>query len=366
MTMANLKLRWLVLIFQLVLAAAILTGCSLPRRSQPTPTLDLTQVYGTLAVMATTQPIPASSQTGGTASPMPFTPTPAQPSETPRTSLAANTTLPTQPVPCDQAAAGLPIDVTIPDDTLMEPGEAFTKIWRLQNVGSCTWTLYYSAAFFYGDRMDAPPIVPFSQAVPPGSEVEIAVEMVAPLTPGTYQGNWKLSNAEGVLFGIGPNGDAPFWVRIIVSATLPGTPTITPSLTLVPAVSPSPTPSPTATPPVQVSDTLTLSPLDLIDLDTLELQPQDADLVYQTGADNYHFFMPMESVLLGVYGSLEPGLHDCQNAGMSSAPIAVESLSIDTYLCYRTDLGAAGRARLVAMDPNNFSLTLDLLTWELP
>jgi len=214
--------------------------------------------------------------------------------------------------------------------------------------------------------MDAPPIVPFSQAVPPGAEVEIAVEMIAPLTPGTYQGNWKLSNAEGVLFGIGPDGDAPFWVRIIVSETLPGTPTATPTQTLAPVTSPSPTPSPTATPPVQASDSLTLLPLDLIDLDTLALQAQGADLGYQTGANSYHFLTPMAPTLLGVYGSLEPGLQDCQNAGMSSAPIAVESLSIGTYLCYRTDLGAAGRARLVALDPNNFALTLDLLTWELP
>lgn len=364
--MANLKLRWLVLIFLLGLAVPCLAGCSLPQRSQPTPTLNLTQVYGTLAVMATTQPVPASSQAGGAASPAPSTPTPAQPSATPRSSLAASTKLPTQPGPCDQAAAGLPIDVTIPDDTLLAPGEAFTKIWRLQNVGSCTWTLYYSAAFFYGDRMDAPPIVPFSQAVPPGSEIEIAVEMVAPLTPGTYQGNWKLSNAEGALFGIGPNGDAPFWVRIIVSATLPGTPTATPTLTLAPVVSPSPTPSPTATPPVQASDTLTLSPLDLIDLDTLVLQSQGADLGYQTGANSYHFLTPMSPTLLGVYGSLEPGLDDCQVASMSSAPIAIESLSIGTYLCYHTDQEATGWARLVALEPNSFALTLDLLTWELP
>ena len=364
--MINRQPRWFIRLLTLSMAAMVLTGCSLPGRARSTPTLDLTQVYGTLAVMVTTQPTPAITQAAGTASAVPPTPTPAQPNTTPRPSLTTSSTTPTRAVPCDQAAAGLPIDVSIPDDSLMAPGEAFTKIWRLQNVGSCTWTLYYSAAFFYGDRMDAPPIVPFSQAVPPGSEVEIAVEMIAPTIPGTYQGNWKLSNADEILFGIGPNGDAPFWVRIIVSDTLPGTPTATPTLTLVPVTSPSPTPSPTATPPVQVSGTLTLSPLDLIDLDTLELQPQGADLIYQTGVDNYHFFMPIESVLLGVYGSLEPGLQDCQNAGMSSAPIAVESLSIDTYLCYRTDLGAAGRARLVAMDPNNFTLTLDLLTWELP
>jgi len=360
------KQRWFNLLLMLSMAVVFLTGCSLPGRARSTPTLDLTQVYGTLAVMVTTQPTAVVTQAAGTASPATPTPTMVQPNTTPRPSLTTSSALPTPAVPCDQAAAGLPIDVTITDDTLLAPGEAFTKIWRLQNAGSCTWTLYYSAAFFYGDRMDAPPIVPFSQAVPPGAEVEIAVEMIAPLTPGTYQGNWKLSNAEGALFGIGPDGDAPFWVRIIVSETLPGTPTATPTQTLVPVTSPSPTPSPTATPPVQASDTLILSPLDLIDLDTLELQPQGADLVYQTGVDNYHFFTPIESVLLGVYGSLEPGLQDCQNAGMSSAPIAVESLSIDTYLCYRTDLGAAGRARLVAMDTTNFALTLDLLTWELP
>jgi hypothetical protein len=353
----------------LLSGAVILVGCNLPWRSQPTPTLNLTEVYGTLAVMVTTQPDLASSAVPAafTASPLP--PTPSRqtlPSATPHPSQSTSTLLPIQALPCDQAAPGLPIDVTIPDNTLMEPGEAFTKIWRLQNAGSCTWTLYYSAAFFYGDRMDAPTTVPLGQSVPPGSEVEIAVEMVAPLAAGTYQGNWKLSNAEGVLFGIGPNGDAPFWVRIIVSETLPGTPTVTPTLTQVPAASPSPTPSPTATPPVQASGTVTLSPTDLIDLDTLELQPQAADLGYQSGANNYHFLTPMESVLLGVYGSLEPGLTDCRNASMSSAPIAIESLSIGTYLCYQTDQGATGRALIDALDLNTYALTLELLTWELP
>jgi hypothetical protein len=42
----------------------------------------------------------------------------------------------------------------------------------------------------------------------PGQTVEITVDMVAPLKPGTYQGNWKLRNASNVLFGIGPNGSA--------------------------------------------------------------------------------------------------------------------------------------------------------------
>src|SRR5688572_2187376 len=33
-------------------------------------------------------------------------------------------------------------DVSIPDNTRLEAGEKFTKTWKLQNTGSCTWTGY--------------------------------------------------------------------------------------------------------------------------------------------------------------------------------------------------------------------------------
>lgn len=364
----KLKTRWRLLIWIVGAAGMIMSGCNLSQRLQPTPTLNLTEVYATLAVMMTTQPAltPSANQPQFTATLPVATRTPARASATPGISASSSTAQSNSTSPCDLAAPGQPIDVTIPDNTLMEPGEAFTKIWRLENAGSCTWSTAYTAAFFYGDRMDAPATVPFRQAVPPGASVEIAVEMIAPLTPGTYQGNWKLSNSEGVLFGIGPNGDAPFWVRIIVSDTLPGTPSPTSTLTSTPVATATPSPSPTATPPVSASGSVQLSPSDLIDLDTLDVTALGADIGYQTGANSYHFLMPMSPTLLGVYGSLEPGLTDCQNASMSSAPLAVESLSIGTYLCYRTDQGATGRALLEALDPNTYTLVLELLTWALP
>ena len=61
---------------------------------------------------------------------------------------------------CDQAGAGNPIDVTIPDDTVIPAGQSFVKTWKLVNTGTCTWTTAYSATFFYGDRMGAPESVP--------------------------------------------------------------------------------------------------------------------------------------------------------------------------------------------------------------
>jgi hypothetical protein len=196
--------------------------------------------------------------------------------------------------------------------------------------------------------------------------------MVAPATPGTYQGNWKLMNPAGGLFGIGPNGDLPFWVRIIVPQNPSGTATATPTVTSTqgatatynPTV--SPTPTPTSTPPVQASGELPLVPGDALDLDNLILNDGDTDLHYQADANDIHWLTPEEDAKIGVFSSQQPNLSDCQSASMSHAPIAVESLPLGTYLCYTTNETRIGRMLLEAVDPDNFTLTLLLLTWALP
>ena len=48
---------------------------------------------------------------------------------------------------------------------------------------------------------------------------------------------------------------------------------------------------------------------------------------------------------------------------MSAAPIAVESLSPGTYLCYRTDNGLPGWMLLVSSNPDDFSLGVEVHTW---
>jgi hypothetical protein len=336
-----------------------------------TPTPNLTQVYNTIAAMLTAQQttqMPASDQTNTPSPTLESTQVPPKPLSSP------NKTSPpgegvytnTPPAPCDLAGAGKPIDITIPDDSEISPGQSFIKTWRLVNIGTCTWTTSYSARFFYGDRMDGPESVALKEAVPPAQSVEISVEMVAPLAHGTYQGNWKLSNPEGALFGIGPNGESPFWVRIIVPENSASTATATPGLTPTVNTTPFPSPTATTTPPVQASGELKLIPGDFIDLDTLTLNGDDEDLEYHVDASNYHWLAPQEQALIGVYGSLEPNRVNCQSANKSPAPIAVESLSIGTYLCYATHEGRLGRAAFVALEANTYTLTLDLLTWGLP
>jgi hypothetical protein len=106
------------------------------------------------------------------------------------------------------------VDVTVPDNTKFSPGEHFTKTWRIKNVGTCTWTTNYEVVFVDGDKMDAPDAISLAKSVAADQTIDISVGMVAPSSPGTYKGNWKLRNEDGDIFGL-TNGN-PFYVQIKV------------------------------------------------------------------------------------------------------------------------------------------------------
>lgn len=107
-------------------------------------------------------------------------------------------------------------DLTVPDNTPFAAGEPFTKTWQLQNLGSCTWDPSYSLVFAGGEQMAAPDSVPLTITVPPGEFADLSLPLIAPEIAGQYRGEWKLSDSEGTLFGIGPGSDRSFWVQIMV------------------------------------------------------------------------------------------------------------------------------------------------------
>jgi hypothetical protein len=113
-------------------------------------------------------------------------------------------------------------DVTVPDNSVIPAGTSFVKTWRLRNSGTCTWEPSYSAVFVSGVQMGAPSPVYLPHTVLPGATVDVSVPMMAPMTPGTYRGNWMLSTPAGLLFGLG--GSGRFYVQIVV----PGSTTPTP------------------------------------------------------------------------------------------------------------------------------------------
>jgi hypothetical protein len=102
------------------------------------------------------------------------------------------------PSTCDYSA--FIQDVTIPDGTFLAPGTPFTKIWRISNIGSCTWTSEYRFQYISGDPMGADTIY-LSTAVAPGETFDLALNMIAPEIPEDYSNFWRLRNPAGEIFG---------------------------------------------------------------------------------------------------------------------------------------------------------------------
>lgn len=164
--------------------------------------------YATLqAIMTQTALAPA------TLTPLPPTATAVPATQTP---VPTATTLPaTAPITyCDWMA--FVTDVTVPDGSTFKPGETFTKIWRIKNRGTCTWTPDYTLTFNGGDQMGSTTSIRLPGYIAPGQTVDVSVTLTAPSTPGSYKGYWILRNTSGALFGAGDKANAPMYVDIRV------------------------------------------------------------------------------------------------------------------------------------------------------
>lgn len=113
-------------------------------------------------------------------------------------------------LPC--YAAQLIRDVTIPNGTALSPGTVFTKIWRIKNVGGCTWEagsrLVAIASNF---RNETPEII--ERRVRPGQSIDLGVTLDTPNHTGTYSGRFLLEVERRIQVGDGSNNDT-FNVRI--------------------------------------------------------------------------------------------------------------------------------------------------------
>ncbi len=124
-------------------------------------------------------------------------------------------------MPCTYRATFLG-DVTIPDNSLISPGQPFRKTWRLRNDGTCAWGPNAAVPSLTNTNNNSlgAPIVSGVPAVPPGGVVDLSIDMIAPNSPGTYRSEWMFMVNEGGLRGVGPQGEKPLYVQIVV----PGVP----------------------------------------------------------------------------------------------------------------------------------------------
>ena len=205
----------------------VLSACGSPEPQAPTPDMNaaFTLVAGTIAAEYT--------QTALAIPPATNTPEPTvTPLESP-TSQALIISSPTLPVPTITPTfaglaslyinpatangcynAGLVEDVTVPAGKKYNPGDSFTKTWRLINTGTCDWTADFKITFVGGDFFGSD-TTKIRQRVAIGNTGDISLGMVAPAGSGTVASNWQMATDDGSLFG----------PVLTVSITLPNTST---------------------------------------------------------------------------------------------------------------------------------------------
>lgn len=110
------------------------------------------------------------------------------------------------PVPVNPATAfgcynaAYMADVTILYAPAFNPGDKFTKTWRVKNSGSCDWPRGFQIMFVGGDRFGADTTT-INQKVKAGDAVEISIPMTAPYLSGVVNSNWQLATDIGKPFG---------------------------------------------------------------------------------------------------------------------------------------------------------------------
>jgi hypothetical protein len=143
---------------------------------------------------------------GGTASPLLMAATPI-PTSTPRELR------PTPTPTCTNILSFLE-DVTIPDGTVVQPGTAMDKRWRLANSGTCNWDERYRLQLASGSPMG----VREEQALYParsGAQIDFRLVFTAPLEPGIYRSAWQAYDPAGIPFG------DQFFIEIVVEPQAP-------------------------------------------------------------------------------------------------------------------------------------------------
>lgn len=136
-----------------------------------------------------------------TALPPYIPPTQVNPSPTP---IPAPTStpgerLPVAPPPCTDQLTFIN-DLTIPDGSVVPPGEALDKRWQVENSGTCNWDERYRLRLIAGPDLGSPSELALYPARS-STLVEIRVLFTAPNEAGAYRSAWQAYAPDGEPFG---------------------------------------------------------------------------------------------------------------------------------------------------------------------
>ncbi|HEX5807253.1 MAG TPA: NBR1-Ig-like domain-containing protein [Anaerolineales bacterium] len=211
-----MKLKLLVII---IITTVLIAACG-PSATPSEPTPDVAAVRTSAASTVVSQfTLTAAAFTATTA---PITDTPAPDVTATQTSLpvaAVTNAEGTTVALCDKYSWDPEtVDVNVPDNTVVSPGQEFIKTWKIKNIGTCTWGEGYELVFSYSSLPNDDALngvaQPLAAAIAPQQEVEVSVQFTAPDLPGTYFSVWTMRNAKDISF-LG-NDNKALYVQVLV------------------------------------------------------------------------------------------------------------------------------------------------------
>jgi hypothetical protein len=237
-----LKLRLIVGLQVLMIGALLLSACGgTPADLTPTVTVNpdeiRTQAVGTFAADLTLTAFAAPTNTPAAT----ITPLATFTAAATNTGGAAIGTAPVAGATASCYGLSFVSDVTIPDNTPVTPGQAFTKTWKVKNAGSCAWDAGFKFAFVGGEQMGGAAFT-LPSSIAAGAVYDISVPMTAPNKSGTLRGNWQMQTAGGQFFG------DQVYVQVVIGGGAAATATNTGAAAAPTATNTTGAPAATATP----------------------------------------------------------------------------------------------------------------------
>jgi hypothetical protein len=155
------------------------------------------QATTTLPPLLVTPTLPAFGTPGSAVTPFGFTPIPSAVATIPPSGSGSTAH------GCNDAKL---VDETIEDKTKMSPEKEFTKVWQMENTGTCTWGEGY--VFTFLPDVSSPDLKGYDIRIKgtdattaPKNTQSFVLKLVAPATLGEHISYWRMKDPQGNFFG---------------------------------------------------------------------------------------------------------------------------------------------------------------------
>ena len=103
-------------------------------------------------------------------------------------------------------------DITIPDGTVVHPGQWITKTWELENYGTCSWNKNYKVVWSDENYNNSQKLFDIGVDLQPGERGEISVTFPVQGEGATHI-SFVLADTNGQTFGLGERGRGDLYIE---------------------------------------------------------------------------------------------------------------------------------------------------------